>query len=251
MNLPEKQHLFQPQISNYYQQKQSSNGLETSSSAPQDRLPQQITHKSLGVSQSVMIGRLNHDGMGRANQMSITFDVNSRANTPSGIMREMSLKDRRSQVTPHRELANNCGDMEIIADNQGDCSVAETNLKQHAHSPVSADTCAIVMSKSSTTPTEANGTDVGAMLSTSKSQQQQQQQQRQPDENITTYYAIASQASLPIHTPIAVAADSTRTSTLSKECLRSPEHTLERLSFILGRGRLVMVRNIDVALERK
>lgn len=181
-----------------------SNDLE-SSSLPQD--PPSITpqhHPRINGQQPISFA-----GSEQRN-MSFTFESSSRANTPSGIMREMSLKDQTQYFRS--------GEMDG-ADEEG-----MNRFDQTPGFPGGDKGC---------TETAATTTigGMGAVLSEHDSQQKHQ---------ITTYYSIASQASLPIHTPTAVASNNNQWH-LSKELLRSPEHTLERLSFILGKGRLVMV----------
>lgn len=51
-------------------------------------------------------------------------------------------------------------------------------------------------------------------------------------------------AEVAFSTPVAATLTRQRPKSLSKELLRSPEHTVERLSYVLGRGTLVMVRVI-------
>mmetsp|Transcript_9703 Transcript_9703/g.20209 ORF Transcript_9703/g.20209 Transcript_9703/m.20209 type:complete len:1276 (-) Transcript_9703:169-3996(-) len=48
-------------------------------------------------------------------------------------------------------------------------------------------------------------------------------------------------AEVAFSTPVAAALTRQRPKSLSKELLRSPEHTVERLSYVLGRGTLVMI----------
>lgn len=150
---------------------------------------------------------------GKTYEMSITSE-DSRANTPSGIMKEMSLKenDQSSQYTTGSSMAGNMA------------SATKSQTRVDRMNPISNGTVAA---------------GVGAILSEYNSQQAQQ---RQRPEELTTYYSMASQCSLPIHTPTAVAAENERLRKLSKEFLKGPVHTFEKLSFILGRGRLVMVR---------
>lgn len=180
---------------------------------------------------------------GKTSQMSFTFDTDSRANTPSGIMKEMSLKEKEVQVSKNAQYTES----NINIGGEGAVASQETASKQSPTiSSETTDKTAAKTTTTTTTTTDQAGTfGVGAMLSQYNSQHPHQQQQTSGPEHITTYYSMASQCSLPIHTPTAVAPDNERMRKLSKEFLRSPEHTFERLSFILGRGRLVMVRDMS------
>jgi hypothetical protein len=167
--------------------------------------------------------------------MSISYDTDSRANTPSGIMREMSLKEHESRSNSHYTGGK---DIECDAESHETKSLIDPTLK-HPPAPTSeTNDKTTVMTETSTDQADTSG--VGIMLSEYNAHQPRQQP---GPEHITTYYSMASQCSLPIHTPTAVAPDNERMRKLSKEFLRSPESTFEILSYILGRGRLVMVRN--------
>lgn len=172
---------------------------------------------------------------GQTSQMSFTFETHSRANTPSGIMREMSLAENDGKSHQYTGCVNNIGReiIERVSEHQQESSkiMCTTSYQPSVESP-NYGMDDITASK------DASG--VGAMLSQYRSQTPQQQQTGPG--HITTYYSMASQCSLPIHTPTAVASDNERMRKLSKEFLRSPEHSFEKLSCILGRGRLVMVR---------
>jgi hypothetical protein len=170
--------------------------------------------------------------------MSISYDTDSRANTPSGIMREMSLKDHESRSDSHNTGGDIGTDIECVAESHETKSLIDPTLKHPPTRTSETNDKTTVMTETSTDQADTSG--VGIMLSEYNAHQPQQQPGA---EHITTYYSMASQCSLPIHTPTAVAPDNERMRKLSKEFLRSPESTFERLSYILGRGRLVMVRN--------
>ena len=174
---------------------------------------------------------------------SLRYNVDcSRANTPSGIMRDMTLNENQQDDIPQGTL-HYSADSEIETSHQGVDYNGITDASNETG--ISLEDGAGI---TDTTTTAANReeTGVGAMLSQYSSQQpqhHQQEQQKQTPGELTTYYSMASQCSLPIHTPTAVAPDNERMRRLSREFLKR-EDTFERLSFILGRGRLVMVRTV-------
>ena len=162
----------------------------------------------------------------------------SRADTPSGIMRDMSLNEHQHDETLQQGTLQCPPDGEIETSQGVDANHGMGDSNEPAIS--SEDATEIY----TTTSQEVSG--VGAVLSQFNSQQPQHHQQQgkqQTPEELTTYYSMASQCSLPIHTPTAVAPDNERVRKLSREFLKR-EDTFERLSFILGRGRLVMVRSV-------
>lgn len=176
----------------------------------------------------------------KTSQMSMTtYDVDSRATTPSGIMREMSLKEKEGQDNVRYNVSN----IKRAEESRDAGGIIDPTSDQHL--TISSEETDKTAAETLTTSDQVDTSGLGALLSKYNSQQPRQQRRQQRElgsDHVTTYYSMASQSSLPIHTPTAVAPDNERMRKLSKEFLRSPENTFQRLSFILGRGRLVMVR---------
>ena len=192
-----------------------------------------------------LIASRHYEGATQPLSKNRTLEGGRRANTPSGIMSEMSLGEKESHSTKHNGCLNNIG-----------CNVSHKKGDRGLMGSISTQTTTQMTEREVETCTEEEDrvepSGVGALLSEYNSPHTKQEEHQQVNlGHITKYYSMASQCSLPIHTPTAVASDNERLRKLSNDFFRSPEHTFERLSYILGRGRLVMVRYFLGASESK
>eukprot|EP01082_Thalassiosira_pseudonana_P011730 g10851.t1 g10851 contig4:2700672-2704491(-) len=127
---------------------------------------------------------------------------------------------------------NNTTTTALAAVNNNNNSNA-TNLTIDTTSLHSSTQAAAATTTTTTAATAGGASGIEATLAAHA----QQQHHQQYNQNSNFYYVTPRNGNATAASTLS----GQRLSTLSKELLRSPEHTLERLSYILGRGRLVMI----------